>query len=152
MYYIEENNKIVLFDESKDRLVNTIAFMPQYKGLEIKEVKEGYTIYDFELMTIERKGQEIANKEAERIKMLKMTRGDLFEYTIISKGLDETDIRALIEQEETLDAVTKKLYLNRLDNALYFYRGHPAVDFIGSKLGLSKEELDALFEEKNAAE
>lgn len=95
---------------------------------------------------------EQAIKKEEQIKMLKMTRGDLFEYTIISKGLDETDIRALIEQDESLDTVTKKLYLNRLDNALYFYRGHPAVDFIGSKLGLTKEELDALFEEKNAAE
>lgn len=152
MYYIEENNKIVLFNENRSRLVDTIAFMPQYQNLEIKEVKEGYTIYDFELMTIEQKEQKIADKETERIKMLKMTRGDLFEYTIVSKGLDEADIRALIEQDETLDAVTKKLYLNRLDNALYFYRGHPAVDFIGDKLGLSKKELDALFEEKNAAE
>ena len=152
MYYIEENNKIVLFDENKQRLQNTIAFMPQYQGLEIKEVQEGYIIENFELKTTEQKEQEITNKEAERIKMLKMTRGDLFEYTIISKGLDEADIRALIEQDESLDTVTKKLYLNRLDNALYFYRGHPAVDFIGNKLGLSKEELDALFEEKNAVE
>ena len=152
MYYIEENSKIVLFDESKDRLVDTIDFMPQYKDLEIKEVKEGYTIYDFELMTIEQKEQKITNKKTEHIGKLKMTRGDLFEYTIVSKGLDEADIRALIEQDESLDAVTKKLYLNRLDNALYFYRGHPAVDFIGNKLGLSKEELDALFEEKNAVE
>ena len=152
MYYIEENNKIVLFDESKDRLVNTIAFMPQYKGLKIKEVQEGYIIENFERKTIEQKEQEQAAKREEQIKMLKMTRGDLFEYTIISKGLDEADIRALIEQDESLDAVTKKLYLNRLDNALYFYRGHPAVDFIGSKLGLTKEELNALFEEKNAAE
>lgn len=91
---------------------------------------------------------EQAQKEAERIKMLKMTRGDLFEYTIVTKGLDERDIRALVEQEEILDAITKKLYLNRLDNALYFYRGHPAVDFIGEKLGLTKEDLDTLFEEK----
>lgn len=95
---------------------------------------------------------EQAQKEAERIKMLKMTRGDLFEYTIVTKGLDESDIRAMIEQEETLDAVTKKLYLNRLDNALYFYRGHPAVDFIGEKLGLTKENLDALFEEKGTVD
>lgn len=152
MYYIEENNKIVLFDEDKQKLQNTITFMPQYQGLEIKEVQKGYIIENFELITIEQKEQEITNKEAERIKMFKMTRGDLFEYTIVSKGLDEADIRALIEQDESLDAVTKKLYLNRLDNALYFYRGHPAVDFIGEKLGLTKEELDALFEEKNAAE
>ena len=33
-YYIENENKIVLFDEDKQRLQNTIAFMPQYEGLE----------------------------------------------------------------------------------------------------------------------
>lgn len=111
-----------------------------------------YKWVDNELVVRPEWENEQTIKREEQIKMFKMTRGDLFEYTIISKGLDESDIRAMIEQEETLDAVAKKLYLNRLDNALYFYRGHPAVDFIGSKLGLSKEELDALFEEKNAAE
>lgn len=113
---------------------------------------EKYSYSDGEIIKNPNYEAEQSAKKEEQIKMLKMTRGDLFEYTIISKGLDEADIRALIEQDESLDAVTKKLYLNRLDNALYFYRGHPAVDFIGSKLGLSKEELDALFEEKNAAE
>lgn len=152
MFYIRQDDKIVLFNEDKQRLQNTIAITPQYEGLEIKEVEEGYTIDNFKLKTIEQKEKESIDKEAERISKLKMTRGDLFEYTIISKGLDETDIRALIEQDENLDAVTKKLYLNRFDNALHFYRGHPAVDFIGNKLGLSKEELDALFEEKNAVE
>ena len=54
MFYIEDNNKIVLFDENLERLQNTIAFTkPQYLGLEIKEVEEGYVIYDFELMTVE---------------------------------------------------------------------------------------------------
>lgn len=91
-------------------------------------------------------------EEEERIKMLKMTRGDLFEYTIVTKGLDKDDIRAMIEQEETLDLGTKKLYLNRLDNALHFFRGHPAVDFIGAKLGLTKEDLDTLFKEKGAVD
>ena len=34
-YYIEKNNKIVLFDTDKQKLKNTLDFMPQYKGLEI---------------------------------------------------------------------------------------------------------------------
>ena len=113
---------------------------------------EKYKWVDNELVVRPEWENEQTIKREEQIKMFKMTRGDLFEYTIISKGLSEADIRALIEQDESLDTVTKKLYLNRLDNALYFYRGHPAVDFIGNKLGLSKEELDALFEEKNAVE
>ena len=66
MFYIEDNNKIVLFDENKQKLQNTITFtMPQYKGLEIKEVEEGYTIYDFELMTVEEMEAKQAQKERE---------------------------------------------------------------------------------------
>ena len=46
MFYIQQDEKILLFDEDKQRLQNTIAFtMPQYLGLEIKEVQEGYVIY-----------------------------------------------------------------------------------------------------------
>ena len=53
MFYIQQNNKILLSDDDKQKLQDTIAFMPQYQGLEIKEVQEGYVIYDFELMTVE---------------------------------------------------------------------------------------------------
>lgn len=53
MFYIQQDNKILLFDEDKQKLQNTIAFIPQYESLEIKEVEEGYVIYDFELMTVE---------------------------------------------------------------------------------------------------
>lgn len=37
MFYIEKDDKIVLFDEDKNKLQKTISFMPQYKDLEIKE-------------------------------------------------------------------------------------------------------------------
>ena len=65
MFYIKDNNKIVLFDEDKQKLQDTIAFMPQYQGLEIKEVEEGYVIYDFELMTVEEMEAKQAQKERE---------------------------------------------------------------------------------------
>lgn len=157
-YVFIENGKI----NGCSELNNKRFWTENYFQIEVSEelyntfsTEPGKFIYDAGTNSIvenpEYEAEQAAKKE-ERIKMLKMTRGDLFEYTIVTKGLDESDIRAMIEQEETLDAVTKKLYLNRIDNALYFYRGHPAVDFIGNKLGLTKEELDALFEEKNAAE
>lgn len=37
MFYIQQDEKIVLFDENLERFQNTIAIMPQYQGLEIKE-------------------------------------------------------------------------------------------------------------------
>ena len=66
MFYIQQDEKIVLFDENKETLQNTIAFMPQYQGLEIKETEEGYIIYDFELMTVEEMEEKQAQKERER--------------------------------------------------------------------------------------
>ena len=156
MYYAHiRNNTLLDITEVKylnEDILNLDVTEEIYNAFLIEPRKFIYDVETNSIIENPNYEAERAAKKEEQIKMLKMTRGDLFEYTIMSKGLDEADIRALIEKEETLDAVTKKLYLNRLDNALYFYRGHPAVDFIGSKLGLTKEELDALFEEKNAVE
>lgn len=38
-FYIEQDNKIVLFDEDKQKLQNTLAFMSQYEDLEIQETE-----------------------------------------------------------------------------------------------------------------
>lgn len=152
MFYIQQDDKIVLVDEDKQRLQNTIAFtMPQYQGLEIKEVPEGYVVYDFKLMTVEEKEEKEAQKERERLNMLSMTRGDVFEALILAKGLGKAQIRAMIEQAE-LDTVTKALYLNRFDEALEFYRGYPIFDMLGQALGITGEMLDKFFETKDYKE
>ena len=65
MFYIQQDNKIVLSDEDKRKLQDTIAIMPQYEGLPIQETQEGYVIYDFELMTVEEMEAEQAQKERE---------------------------------------------------------------------------------------
>lgn len=38
-YYIEKENKIVLHDTNLKRLQTTLKFMPQFKGLEVKETE-----------------------------------------------------------------------------------------------------------------
>lgn len=148
MFYIQQDEKIVLVDENLERLQNTIAIMPQYKGLEIKEVQEGYVIYNFELMTIEEMEEKQVQKERERLDKLSMTRGDVFEALILAKGLGKAQIRAMIEQAE-LDTVTKALYLNRFDEALEFYRGYPIFDMLGQALGITGEMLDKFFETRD---
>ena len=148
MFYIQQNDKILLFDEDKQKLQNTIAFMPQYKGLDIQEVPEGYVIHNFELMTVEEMEAEQAQKERERLDKLSMTRGDVFEALILAKGLGKAQIRAMIEQAE-LDTVTKALYLNRFDEALEFYRGYPIFDMLGEALGITSEMLDKFFDTKD---
>ena len=39
-YYIEKEEKIVLYDTDKVKLTNTLKFMPQYEGLEVKETEK----------------------------------------------------------------------------------------------------------------
>ena len=38
-YYLEQDNKIVLHDTNRSRLVTTLKFTPQFAGLEIKETE-----------------------------------------------------------------------------------------------------------------
>ena len=88
-------------------------------------------------------------KEEERISNLFMTRGDMFEALILAFGKDKNDIRAMIENLPDLTEVERKLYLNRFDEALNFYRSHPAVDLLGAMLGISKERMDKFFDSKD---
>lgn len=45
-YYVENNGKIVLFDTDKEKIQNTLAFMPDLQGLEIKETERPIVLSD----------------------------------------------------------------------------------------------------------
>lgn len=96
MFYIEDNNKIVLFDEDKQKLQNTIAFMPQYEGLEIKEVPEDYTIVDFKLVSLQEEQEIERQKEQDRINHLTCTALDLITF-IKSLGLTDEQVLAYLQ-------------------------------------------------------
>jgi hypothetical protein len=88
MYYIENNNKVVLFDEDLSKLQDTVRFMPQYKDFEIKEVQEGYIIVDFELITIEEKEQ----RELEKAKQAKLQENEVVREQFLISGVEYKDI------------------------------------------------------------
>lgn len=148
MFYIEQDNKIVLFDEDRQKLQNTLLFMPQYASLEIKKVQEGYVILDFELMTIEEKEAEQAQKEAERTAMLNLTAADVERAIYKAKGMDFDDVidlveaQALSEETPAIDIKALKIELK----ANNFYRGNPYIDVVGTLLGFTKEQLDEFFD------
>ena len=144
MFYIQQDNKIVLFDEDKQKLQDTIAFMPQYQGLEIKEAKEGYVIYDFELMTVEEKEAKEKQKERNRKDMLALTRCDVLKALYQAKGITPNDIKALLK--DNVEALIE------LEYAQNFYRGHPMIKAIGEQLGFTSDDLDYLFENKKFKE
>ena len=115
------------------------------QGYEIRETKTALEAWGY----IEEEKQE---QERERINLLSMTRGDMFEAIILAFGKTKADIRSMIENVEGLTDIERALYLNRFDEALDFYRGYPAVDLIGQMLGVSSEQLDKFFETKDYKE
>lgn len=142
MYYIEQNNKIVLFDKDKQKLIDTLLFMPQYNGLEIKETQR--PIVDFQFADTPEYEAEQAQKEAERIAMLNLTAADVERAIYKACGKDFEDIIAVIEQakESGIDIKALKIELK----ANNFYRGNPYIDAVGTILGFTKEQLDKFFD------
>lgn len=92
--------------------------------------------------------EEQKAKEKARIAQLNMTRGDFIEGLILAQGKDEKDIIALIEVLPITD-VEKKVYINRVKNALDFYRGYPVIDVLCGYLDVSLENMDKFFETKD---
>lgn len=151
MYYILDNKKIVLFDTDKQRLINTLDFMPEYKGTEILETTKNIVTLDEENFfedDLEYLSQK-SEKEKARISEISLTRADVFEALILARNLTKQILRTFIEDDDKLTLLEKTLYLNRFDDALEFYRKHPAIDFISEKLGISSDNMDKFFDTKD---
>lgn len=142
-YYIEKDNKILLFDKDKQKLQNTLAFMPQYEGLEIKEAEERYVVYNFKLMTIEEMKEKQAQEERERLNLLSMTKREMFLGLYQAKGITPDMLKAQI---------TDPTVLIEFEYANDYYRGNPLIDVIGGQLGFTSEQLDRFFKTKDYKE
>ena len=86
------------------------------------------------------------HKERERIAMLSLTRGDVFRGLLMAKQVTRAQIRAMIENNETLSILEKEMALIDFDEALNFYRGNGLIDTLGATLGITSEQLDRFFE------
>lgn len=64
MFYIEKDNKILLFDENLETLQNTLKFMPELAGLEIQETER--PIINFQFADTEEYQAEQAQKRQEQ--------------------------------------------------------------------------------------
>ena len=146
MYYIEQDNKIVLFEDSLELLKNTLDLMPQYADLPILETDR--PIVDFQFTDTEEYIAEQTRKETERISQLKMTRGDFFEGLILALGKDEDDVISLIDIIE-LSGTERKVYKRRVKNAQDFYRGYALRDVMSAYLGVRLDSMTQFFETKD---
>lgn len=145
MYIAKQNNLIVQIGETENEIIQKTQFMPQ---VTIEQTDKVYVLFDGKYMTEQEK--EILDRQ--KTGMLSITRGDLFEAIILALGKSKSDLRTMIETAEGLSDIEKMLYLNRFDEALNFYRGHPAVDLLGSMLGITSERLDKFFKTKDYKE
>ena len=158
-YYIEKDNKIVLFDEDKQRLENTIAHKPQYEGLEIQETDREIIELNNELVFADEVEAELEAIEKARIQELSMTRSDFFDGTIMAWRIGQDELLVLIQDllaTLPIEDVKKLIAINNFKNALNFYRKHdlfkilvnipiPLTDTV--QIILTEESLDKYFDE-----
>lgn len=93
--------------------------------------------------------EEQAQKEAERIGNLYLTRGDVFRGLLMAKGVTRTQLRSMIEampSETPEQQIAKEMALIDFDEALNFYRGVALIDTLGMALGITSEQMTAFFE------
>lgn len=105
-----------------------------------------------------------AQKEAERIQELYMTRSDFFDGMIMAFGLDSKELRVIVENvlgSINITPVQIRVALNNYDNALNFYRKHTLFKLINNVkipvdettyLLFTPEIWDGFFETKDYTE
>ena len=140
MFYIEKDNKILLFDEDLEKLQNTLLFMPECIDLEIQETNR--PIVDFQFADTEEYEQEQAQKERERLNMLTLTAADVERAIYKAKGMDFEDILELVKDNQDIDVKALKIEFK----ANNFYRGNPYIEQVGLLLGFTSQMLDEFFE------
>ena len=152
-YYIENENKIIVFDTNKTKLQNTLNFMPQYQGLEIQETQRPLVLSEdgteFVFSDTTEYQQQQAQKEAKRIAMLNLTAADVERAIYKAKGLDFDDILALVEAQPLAEDGTPQIDIKALKielKANNFYRGNPYINQVGTLLGFTSKQLDEFFE------
>lgn len=87
-YYIKENNKIVLFDENKNKLENTLNFMPQFKNSEILETDKEIIEFQGEFVFREDiEAQLLEAQKEEKLKENEIIRDNALNYGVEYKGI-----------------------------------------------------------------
>ena len=153
MYLGYQNGKIKFYTEE--------ALQAEFYNLDKVEETELEYVLDGEEYVLKDEAWETeqAQKEAERIKQLFMTRSDFFDGTIMAWGVDEAALLPLIQSMVNtmpLDDRLKLKAMNNFKNALNFYRKHDLFNMIVNiplpltetlQVTIKEEQLDKFFDE-----
>ena len=156
IYYLFKNNTVFGSTENEE-LIKDIAISLGVEDYEVGTTEyedyspnnNKYILENGEIILNPNYEAEIEQAEKERIANIALTRADVFEALILARGLTKQMLRSFIEQDETLSEIERALYLNRFDDALEFYRKHPAIDFISAKLDITPDNMDKFFDTKD---
>ena len=84
-YYIEQNGKIVLFDTDKEKIQNTLMFMPDLQGQEIKETERPIVLSDDSSEFVWADTAEYLSEELAKAKELKTQEATTKAYSFEEK-------------------------------------------------------------------
>ncbi|MBQ2175345.1 MAG: hypothetical protein II453_09860 [Alphaproteobacteria bacterium] len=130
MYIAKNNDLIILAKDTREELEQALKFMV-YTSIE--ETETEYQFYGGEYLTVD----EIAQREAERIAQLHLTKREVFLALYRDKGITPEQLRAQITNPEALI---------EFEYANDYFRGNPLINIIGQMLGYTSGDLDYLFE------
>jgi hypothetical protein len=108
---------------------------PTYYALEANEI-----LVDGEVKIDPNYEEKQAQKEAERIGKLSLTKREVFLGLYHAKGITPEMIRNQIKDQSALI---------EFDYANDYYRGNPLINEVGIMLGITPEQLDKFFEDGN---
>lgn len=121
---------------TEEQRLNFIVEQNHNNGYEIKETETALQAWGY-------MAEEQAQREAERIANLSLTKRDVFLALYNDKGITPEQIKAQISDPAALI---------EFEYASSYYRGNPLINIIGQTLGYTSEQLDYLFEHKELPE
>ena len=148
-YYVENNGKIVLFDTDKEKIQNTLTFMPKLEGLEISETERPIVLKEdcseFVFADTQQYQQDQIQKEQERINNLTISHNILENEIYKQSNHTFNDILTKLKGNLPKNLLVGIKDIEIILNSPTFKRDNPYVDLIGYIVGLSKEDLNDIF-------
>lgn len=138
MFYLIKNNVLEAFADYK--------FAEDCKETNILTVEEleaepfRAIVQEGELVLNPNYEAEKAQKEAERVAKLSLTKREVFLGLYEAKGVTPEQIKAQI---------TEPAALIEFEYANDYFRGNPLIDSVGAVLGITPAQLDCFFETKD---
>lgn len=127
-------------------------FVDKYQGLKSYEDEQAFyfleaneIVQDNEIILNPNYESELAQQEKERIGRLNMTKAD-FWLGVLEKGITKQTVLSKIQLLP--DETQRAKAMIQFEDANNYWRGNEFMDVIGAMFGITPDELDYLFENK----